>query len=190
MHQELVRIGCSLIILVELVAYFAVPRWLARIAMVPLGLARRLRIRDDLWTVAGGEADYRSAPPRRIDWARVPLPEVVQDEDIVGWRTADRRGLLLRLRWKNRKGLALVAVRLSQDGDVLRVEPRFMPTPFLCFVLAPVLLIFDPHFRHMGWLGAVFAAVAVVVNVLFCLHRTQKAVRPLVDELERSTAGS
>jgi hypothetical protein len=170
------------------------PRTLAYLALVPFNPPRVVPLPRAATQALAQEAsaawDYRTAPERHLNLARLPGGASVVDAN--GIRLIFARGggtvvALRRLDWFKKRPRPLVFVRLRAEGDRIVLSSRFYPArvltivPFLAFVA-----------WHLAMGPSLVALIAVGLSLIpflvipFFQQRTE--VGPLVDAVEAEVA--
>jgi hypothetical protein len=177
-------IGLVAIMLAEQLLWWIAPSLFAPLALVPMPwLRRRLPVPERSWVPAsGGASSYRQAPLRDIDWATLPMLDVVSEDELVGAFVASKRALVVRLRTRGKRACGSAVVRLRREGDMLVVDPRMVPVPGLSLLIG--LCVCIPLARASVGFYLAFAAAMLVFGVGGALWRMTNALRPSVDLFE------
>jgi len=129
---------------VEALAYYVAPQWLARLAVIPIGSPRKARIPRAMLDQNQSQALYRSSARAPMTMDRLPLPPDIAGSDTVGgW--ADGYGWLrLTTKWLGwNRSLGVARLRVDLRGDTVRLDAKMYPMPVAMIVLIPALFFMD-----------------------------------------------
>jgi hypothetical protein len=148
---------------VEALAYYVAPQWLARLALIPIGSPREARIPRAMLDQNQAPALYRSSARAPLTMDRLPLPSHIAGSDTVGgW--ADGYGWLrLTTKWFGwNRSLGVARLRVDLRGDTVRLDARMYPMPVAMIVLIPMLFVMG---RGPGLGLMMFGVFAIAIGV-------------------------
>ncbi len=165
------------IMLLEMVLYYVFPQWLARLAVIPVGTPRTVRIPAAVLDRGQVRAGYRATAR-----APVQLDQIAHPSDVSGSATKGRwlgthgwlRLTTLWFGWNRTLGVA--HLRATVQGDVVQLDARLIPMPLaILFMLPGALFIDAPNVLLLPML------VVFVFSILLGWYMTVRRIRDDVD---------
>ncbi len=163
--------------LVEFVVYYGNPAVLAKLAWIPVGTARTVRMPRVVSGLA--TASYRSDGREVLSLDRVAIPPSISGTDTVGEWSGTAGWLRLTTLWFGwNRTLGVARLRARVEGDVVRLDARVYPVPMTMVLWVSVL--------PFGFPGGIEDKVLVLIglfvfSILLSWYMTTRRIRDDVD---------
>jgi hypothetical protein len=165
------------VMVLEMVLYYVFPQWLARLAVIPVGTPRTVRIPPAILDRGQVRAGYRATARAPVQLDRIALPSEISGSATKGTWLGTHGWLRLTTLWFGwNRTLGVAHLRATLQGDVVRLDARLMPMPVAFVLTLPGALVIDaPNVLVVPML------VVFVFSVLLGWYMTVRRIRDDVD---------